>query len=133
MKATLRNDMMGAAPAPVAVPAPSAEFLTDSLGRKLQLRELSILDEQDVIVSAGPHGDNNRTLGRALLAARIAAIVGTSPDDVEGIPIPRTHEHYRRMMAKVGREGIEAVFAHLAGTVDDEGDAAQTEIAHAKN
>jgi hypothetical protein len=105
------------------------ELITDDDGRKLQLRELTLLEESDVIIASGAHGENQRTLNRALLCARVAAITDQDGDPV-GIPVPKTPEHYKRMMTLVGRAGINAVVAHL---MPDDDEAASSEIDNAKN
>ncbi|HEY1504106.1 MAG TPA: hypothetical protein VGF92_07390 [Stellaceae bacterium] len=100
------------APQPAA-PPPAAQTVVDSLGRKLTLRELSLLQETDLIVAMPPpHANNSMALGRALLAARVASIDG------EPMDIPLGAPSYRAMLQQVGKEGLTAVI--IAVTPADE-------------
>lgn len=101
-------------PAAAVVAAPEAVFVEDADERRLQLRELTILEENDVIIAAGSHGDNIRTLNRVLLAARVAGITHKGDEDPIGMPIPKTEDQYREMMLLVGRAGINAVADYLS-------------------
>lgn len=99
--------------------------VTDSKGRKLLLRELTLLEEQDLIAAMGiEHSSNQFVLTRSLFAARVAEIDG------ERVTFPVTKTLYRAMLQRVGHEGLEAVFA--AAKLD--GEATQEETVElAKN
>jgi hypothetical protein len=94
-------------PSRVTMPNGStAEFVIDARGRRLQLRTLSIVEEQDALVAMGVHADSGIARARALLAMQIASI-----DDM-GMPIPKNDRQYRAMLQQVGHEGVDAVFSH---------------------
>jgi hypothetical protein len=82
------------------------EFVTDSLGRRLQIQDLDVWDEQSALLAMGAHSDNDLARARALLAMQIRSI------DDEGLPMPQTFAQYRNFLRKVGKEGLDAVFAH---------------------
>jgi hypothetical protein len=113
MKATLRPGASPAAPTKPSIPS-GPETITDSLKRKLTLRTLSLPEEQDLIASMGMHADNDRTLGRAMMAARIAMIDGTV------LAVPVNNRLYRAMLTQVGHAGVEAVFRTLVPDIQGE-------------
>jgi hypothetical protein len=96
--------------------------VTDSRGRRLRLRELSLLQECDLLASMPPtHSQQPWVQGYARLAAQVEAI----DDEVMGIPVNPVQ--YRLMIHRVGREGISAV---IVATMPAEGEQDQgTELA----
>lgn len=100
--------------------------IVDSLNRKLVLRELSMLEEQDYLTALGPDVCTNQlVLGRAMIMARIASIDGVP------IPVPRNNMQYRAMIGLVGREGTAAVILHIDTEFTDA--AEPSEVDRAKN
>lgn len=120
------DEEAGRAPAPKATA--KSDVVTDARGRKLKLRELSLLNEVDLLASMPPaHAAQPMVLGRAMLAARVEWI------DDEPIAIPVNAIQYRSMMQTVGREGIAAVIGATM-MASDEGEPGQnTETELAKN
>jgi hypothetical protein len=101
-KVTLHEE--GAAPQPEKPAAPAAPGeVTDARGRRLRLREMTLLQEQDLIVAMGAHAESEQALRRAFLAARVADIDGNA------VEVPMTNRIYRAMMDRVGKEGLAAV------------------------
>lgn len=105
---------------PKAATASSAEtiskdVLIDSKGRKITLRELTLLEEQDLMAAMPEsHCRNALVLGRALLAARVATINGEDQD------VPITPAQYRAMLHAVGKEGLDVISASLISSDDKE-------------
>ncbi|TAL01844.1 MAG: hypothetical protein EPO08_09140 [Rhodospirillaceae bacterium] len=100
------------------------DVITDAKGRKLKLRELTLLEEQDLLVAMGlEHSNNALVLGRAFMAARIAEIDGAP------VLVPTNHIDYRALLQRVGKDGLAAVLAATA-TPDA---AAEGDVARAKN
>ena len=118
---TITLNETGATPPRAASASPGV--IIDAKGRKLTLRELTLLEEQDLLgVMPKDHIETSLTLGRALMAARVATIDG------EPCEVPITKLQYRSMLQQVGKEGLAAVIeATLPIT------AAADEIEAAKN
>lgn len=116
----------GPASAAPASAAPAA--IVDAAGRRLVLRELSLLQEQDLLAAMGPdHAGNSLTLSRALLAARVAEIDGRA------VPVPTSNPLYRAMLQQVGKDGLAAVVATMTPPEGEEAAAADDTVALAKN
>jgi hypothetical protein len=85
------------------------EFVvTDSFGRRLNLRRLTALDRLRLFKAAGSMlSHNDRWLGMAMLAVSVAAI--------DGIPIPQpgTEQQIEALVHRLGDAGIAAVAAAL--------------------
>lgn len=93
---------------PAARVAPTDGVLVDDTGRRLKLRELTILQEMDLIEIAGPsRSENGAWMFNALLAARVADIDG------QPVPFPKNEINLRTMLQRVSRDGIRAVRQHL--------------------
>lgn len=123
-------------PAPAAAPPPAPAVtaavrvlddgrIVDGAGRKLKLRELSMLQELDLMALAGDSRVMNRAWWTYISnAARVDMI-----DDIT-VPFPTSDQEMRVMAARVGREGIAAVIGHLfpaAGdSTTDQGDEAKS-------
>lgn len=97
-----------AAPEETAAAPTRAAVITDRLGRRLALRELGLIEEQDIIVAMGPHSQNEVALRRGMYAAQIAMV------DDQPIAVPTTYRLYRAMMQLVRIEGVVAVMEHFA-------------------
>jgi len=83
--------------------------ITDSLGRTLALRELDVLEEQDLIGLIGePLCMNRLYIARALEACTVAAIDG------DPLAFPLTNAELRACMRRLRREGLEAVMLNAA-------------------
>jgi hypothetical protein len=101
------NEPPAVPPAPGDV-AGGPEILIDSKGRKIKLRELTLLEEQDVIAAMPPnHSAQSLVLGRSLMAARVASIDGVD------CFIPISTIQYRAMLGHIGKEGLAAVIESL--------------------
>lgn len=98
----------GPAPAPAGSSSIQGVIVTDSKGRKLTLKELSLVDELDLIAAAGPHASLDRYIQLISLVACVTAI--------DGVPLPGCHNsiQLRGNVTRVGRDGVNAVVAHLA-------------------
>jgi hypothetical protein len=110
MSVTIHND--GTAPdfAPAAATGLPPGTIMDAKGRRLVLRELTIMEEMDLHVAMGDEACGNRlVLMRCTMASRVGSI------DDEIIVAPATPAEFRLMMTKVGREGIDAVYSHDVG------------------
>lgn len=82
--------------------------VVDSLGRKLAVRPLQLMDEMDVIEAAGNAGDNRAWMMRAEVCCAVRAI--------NGVPVimPTTRNALRNHILAVGTEGLMAVMAALS-------------------
>ena len=99
------------------------DIVTDSQGRRLQLRKLTALDKLRLFKTAGPHlAQNQPWLGMAVLACSVAAI-----DDVP-VPMPSTETLVESLVQRLGDDGIAAIAAALAPDP-----AAPDPVANAKN
>jgi hypothetical protein len=113
-KVTLNAPAAAAAASPrtqeaPAAPSPGDGTIVDAKGRKLTLRELTLLEEQDMMAAMPEsHCQNRLVLGRALLVAQVATINGDPVD------VPLTPAQYRAMLHQVGKESLEAVSLALA-------------------
>ncbi|HZT90270.1 MAG TPA: hypothetical protein VFA12_20185 [Stellaceae bacterium] len=116
--------------APVAPEAPTPRpkitpdgLLIDEKGRRLRLRELSYLDELDLLELAGARTENGSWMVQLVLAARVAEIDGAK------VPFPRNGVQLRSMFQMVDRSGVRAVREHLESQIDN----ADSDEAIAKN
>lgn len=99
---------------PTASPVldPAAPMI-DAKGRRLVLRDLTLLEEQDLIAAMpANHSAQQLVLGRALMAARVASIDG------ERSEIPLSALQYRAMLQRVGKEGLAVVYGTLPKATD---------------
>jgi hypothetical protein len=89
--------------------AQAAPCVTDTQGRRLQLRRLTALDKLRLFKAAGPVlAQNQSWLGMAVLATSVAAI-----DDVP-VPTPVNEAQIEALVARLGDAGIAAVGVALA-------------------
>lgn len=89
--------------------------VVDSLGRKLTVRELDLLEEMDVIEAAGPKNAQN---ARWMMYATLAACVR----DIDGVPSISSGGMLRGHLKTVGSEGINAVIGVLTPAAPPAGD-----------
>ena len=83
--------------------------ITDTQGRRLELRKLTALEKLRMFKAAGPHlAQNQPWLGMAVLACSVAAI-----DDVP-VPMPASEALIEALVQRLGDDGINAVAAALA-------------------
>ncbi|MFI5025006.1 MAG: hypothetical protein ACHQRJ_25580 [Alphaproteobacteria bacterium] len=83
---------------------PEQTKITDALGRTLTLRELDVLEEQDLIGMVGePLCLNRLYMARALEACSVAAIDGNP------VAFPLTKAELRACFKRLRRDGLEAV------------------------
>jgi hypothetical protein len=108
-------DIASADDAPVLSAAAAQGEVVDAKGRKLRFRQLTLLQETDLIMAMGKHAENQLLLGRALLAAQVASING---DEVD---LPQGEREYRAMLQRVERDGISAVVARNAPAAAKDG------------
>jgi hypothetical protein len=95
----------------VIAAAQAAPDVTDTQGRRLQLRRLTALDKLRLFKAAGPAlAQNQSWLGMAVLAASVTAI-----DDVP-VPVPTNEQQVEALVGRLGDAGIAAVGAALAET-----------------
>jgi len=119
-----------AGPAPAEKPAAPNEVI-DASGRRLVLRELSLLEEVDLYSAVGSQDvDNKGVMSVALLVSRVVSIDG-SP-----VKVPTTGGELRALIKRVGREGVTAIQKAMAppGKAKDGAEPADDEeVALAKN
>ena len=85
------------------------QSLTDSEGRRINIRRLSALDKLRLFKAAGPIlAQNHLWLGMATLACSV-----TSIDDIP-IPTPTTEAQIESLVSRLGDTGIAAVALALA-------------------
>jgi hypothetical protein len=85
------------------------EEVTDSLGRRLSLRRLSLLERLRLFEAAGAElARNDRWLGLAALAASVSAIDGVP------LPFPASKAAVEAAVQRLDEPGIAAVAAALA-------------------
>jgi hypothetical protein len=85
------------------------EEVTDSQGRRLSLRRLSLLERLRLFEAAGAElARNDRWLGLAALAASVSAIDGVP------LPFPATKAAVEAAVQRLDEPGIAAVAAALA-------------------
>ncbi len=83
--------------------------VTDSLGRRLSLRRLTLLERLRLFEAAGAElARNDRWLGLAALAASVAAIDGVP------VPLPVSKAAVEAAVQRLDEPGIAAVAAALA-------------------
>ncbi len=96
---------------PAATPADPA---TDSRGRVLTIKKLSLREEMDVLAAAGAErADNRRWMFYATLAACVRSIDG------HPLPPPASLRTLLANVDQVGAEGINAVIAFFKDDVED--------------
>jgi len=85
------------------------QVVTDTHGRRLELRKLSALDKLRLLKAAGAIlAQNQPWLGMAVLACSVASI-----DDIP-VPLPYTESLIEGLVQRLGDHGITAVAAALA-------------------
>jgi hypothetical protein len=85
-----------------------ADVVTDSRGRALSLRRLTVVDRLRLFKAAGAVlAENHPWFGMAVLAASVAAI-----DDVP-VPIPTNEAQIEAAVSRLGDEGLSAAAAAL--------------------
>jgi hypothetical protein len=95
------------------VDATGRKWVLDAKSRRLTLRELDIMEEQEMIGIVGdPLCLNRLYMGRILTMARVAEIDGDRVD------VPKTGRELIVMMKRVDRHGMNAV-AEFEKTEDD--------------
>jgi len=83
--------------------------ITDTQGRRLDLRPMTALDKLRLFKAAGPALSRNEPwLGMALLACSVSAI-----DDVP-VPMPADERGIEALVARLGDAGLTAIAAALA-------------------
>jgi len=83
--------------------------ISDTQGRRLELRSLTALDKLRLFKAAGPALSRNEPwLGMALLACTVSAI-----DDVP-VPMPADERGIEALVARLGDAGLAAIAAALA-------------------
>ncbi len=83
-------------------------WVTDSQGRRLNLRRLTALDRLRLFKAAGPLlSHNDRWLGMAMLAVSVSAI-----DDIP-IPQPGSEQQIEALVHRLGDTGIAAAASAL--------------------
>lgn len=88
-------------------------IITDTQGRRLELRKLTALEKLRLFKAAGPHlAQNQPWLGMAVLACSVAAI-----DDVP-VPMPANESLIEALVQRLGDDGIAAIAAALAPPPD---------------
>jgi len=78
--------------------------ITDSLGRTLALRELEVLEEQDLIGLVGEPLCMNR-----LYMARVFEVCSVAAIDGDAVAVPLTSAELRACFKRLRRAGLEAV------------------------
>lgn len=92
--------------------------VTDSLGRTLTVRELSALEELDLVEAAGALSDNPRWMNTVRIACSVRDINGTP------MAFPKVKEHCRKAVDRVDGPGLTAAVKALYPDAPDD-DAAE--------
>ncbi|MDE2470241.1 MAG: hypothetical protein KGL35_16200 [Bradyrhizobium sp.] len=82
-------------------------FVTDSMGRSIEVVELGIEDQFDLIEVAGESAEINRWVGMAALVFAARSIDG------KPLPRPRNKADVRRNAATLKTEGFAAIAQHF--------------------
>ena len=115
-----------AQPAPVVSRTMPDGTIMDGKGRRLKLRELTILQELDLMDIAGDTRTMNRVWWVNVSTAAKVEFIDGMP-----VPFPTTLPELRAMLARVDRDGIAAVLDHLSSP--EENAPAHSDEARAKN
>jgi hypothetical protein len=91
-----------------------ATVLTDAKGRKLTLRNLTVLEQARLFKAAGSDAAMNQPYMNIVQAAVAVAMI----DDVP-YPMPRNEHTIEAAIGRLGDEGIAAVMAHQLASMRD--------------
>lgn len=94
-------------PEPPPPPAPGPPQIVDLLGRTLNLREIEVLEEQDLIGMVGEPMCLNR-----VYMARVFAVAAVAAIDGDPLALPLTQAELRVCLKRLRRAGLEAVMTH---------------------
>ena len=83
-------------------------MITDSTGRVLEVKSISLSEELNLIEAAGQLSDVARWMMIATFACTVRSIDGLP------LPMPRTQNQIRGAVAKVGSQGLKAAIAALS-------------------
>lgn len=104
-------------------------FVTDSLGRSLQVKALTTADQFDLLEAAGNRAEYRQWFGLAALVFSCAAIDGVP------LPTPRKAADFKKNSTVLKDEGIKAIANYFAEKAEAEADdeAEGTQVETAKN
>lgn len=101
-----------------AAPPAESGVAIDSKGRRLKLREPSILDEARLVRTLGDAASNQAyLLGYVMPAVMVESIDG------EKLLFPSTEREVEAAIQAVGRHGLQAVMAHITAKAGTPGNA----------
>lgn len=97
----------------------------DALGRKLEVKLLNITDQLDLFEAAQGHTEYKRWF-------EIASIIFTCVS-IDGVPLPkpRKPDDFKKNVALLKNEGMEAIFKALSPNKEDEDN--EAEKSHAES
>ena len=101
--------------------------IKDRDGRVLHVKQLSMMDEMDLVEAAGAAGENRRWMMMATICATVRQI-GDVP-----CPFPRTKDAVRQHCQLVDNAGLEAAMEWLTPLVPAAAEAATENVDAAKN
>jgi hypothetical protein len=90
--------------------------VSDGLGRQLDIRKLTILEEMDLLEMAGEAASNTRWMLMATIASTVRTIDGVPR------PLPTNRKLLRAQMTAVGSEGLSAAISALGADVPEDAD-----------
>lgn len=82
--------------------------VTDAKGRRLGIRELDVMEELDLYEIAGPNSTNGPWLGTAMMVCTVRTL-NDAP-----LPFPSNRNTLRGALGRLGREGIDALYADIS-------------------
>lgn len=92
-------------------------FITDSLGRSIELKKLTTADQFDLLEAARNRADYTQWFGLAALVFSCMAIDGVP------LPSPRKPDDFKKNALVLKDEGIKAVANYFAEKAEAEADA----------
>jgi len=121
MNAKVKINEASASPAPTAPSKPETVVVTDSTGRRLTIRQPSLLDESRLVRCMGDAAMNAAYMTMYVMpAAMVVAIDG----DEDMCPFPSSLLQVDAAIHRLGRHGMAAVMKHITESVNPEGDVA---------
>ena len=88
-------------------------MVTDKLGRAIEVKDLSIVDQFDLLEAAQQQARYEHWFSLASVVFSCLSIDGTP------LPKPRKPEDFKKNIAILKDEGIESILKHLASTKEE--------------
>lgn len=102
------------------------EFVTDSLGRQLEIKPMGITDQFDLLEAAQNQAEYKRWFGLASLVFCCVSVDGIP------LPTPRNPADFKKNSAILKDEGVTAIAEYFTEKMSDNTDVA-AEVEAAKN